>query len=176
MTTTTLLRFSTFFLFVLALSCGKQTKDPAPGNTFDDQVKGCGDFIVNRLIDPDMIVSVWVDQKKIAFSTDFQTFDDVANEDFARVELEQNCDIATVWQETCNDVAYPNNCTSIFWQLTKGKLSFKVSKVLDEYGCSHIYLATVILENAEFKKIGGNETRTFDKIEFNDVTVGWCAG
>lgn len=142
----------------------------------DKNIKGCGDFVVNGLMEDGTILSIRIDNRKILFSTDFQTFDNVADENFATVEIEENCDIEKEWYEVCNDVLSGNSCQSTYWRLTKGKLSFKVSKVLSAYKCNEPYLTTVILENAEFKKDGSDETLVIDKFQFKDVLVGTCAG
>ncbi len=119
---------------------------------------------------------IFIDRKKIGFSTDLQTFENAVAASFATIELEQNCDIEAIWSGVCNDVFQQPDCPSVHWTLTKGKLSFKVNKVPTLPQCNDFYLATVILENAEFQKDNSTETQTFDKIEFKNVQVGWCAG
>ncbi|MFN0214083.1 MAG: hypothetical protein ACKVT2_07490 [Saprospiraceae bacterium] len=163
----------TLLLLALSfLSCEKGKPKP----NIEISTVGCGDFIVYQIIPDDKILSVWIDRDKIAFSKDFQTFDNIATEDFATVEIEQNCDIEAVWYGICNDVFQQPNCQSTFWTLQKGILSFKVSEVPTGPSCTNFYLATVILENAEFKKDNSTETLTFDRVEFNNIGVGWCAG
>lgn len=150
----------------------KQTSTITP----DPNAKGCGDFIVNKIVDSDKIVSIWIDHQKIAFSTDLQVFPEAEKAEFARIELEQNCDIETVWEGVCNDVVQFPNCPSVHWKLLSGSLSFKVSKLPATFECIETYYATVILENAVFQKENSTETLVFGSVAFNNVQVGWCAG
>lgn len=142
------------------------------------ETTGCGNFFVARVIEEDKILSIWIDHEKITFSTDFQVFENAVEENFVVLDLEQNCEIDEIWYGTCNDVAGLSKCSSTHWKPTQGKLSFKVSKVLDFYDCftNELYEATVILEDATFRKEGSNETLSFDNTTFSNVLVGWCAG
>ena len=162
-------------ILLLALAFFSCHKECDKANT-DPNIKGCGDFKVAKIIAEDKILSVWIDRKKIAYSTQFQTFENVANEGFATVKIEQNCNIDAIWSGICNDVFQDPGCPSAHWHLQKGKLSFKVSKVPTASACNDFYLATVMLENAEFKKDSSSETQLINKVEFNNVQVGWCAG
>ena len=167
------LAVQTILLLALAFfSCNKECEK---ANT-DSNIKGCGDFIVAKIIAEDKILSVWIDRKKITYSTQFKTFENIATESFATVEIEQNCNIEAIWYGVCNDVFQDPGCPSTRWTLQKGKLSFKVSKVPTAAECNDFYLATVILENAEFKKDSSNENQLIEIIELKNVQVGWCAG
>lgn len=159
-------------LIVGFFSCEKNDQKP---NT-DKNIKGCGDFVVGKIISADQVLTIWIDRNKIAFSKDFQTFENIAAEDFASVKIEQNCEIDVVWFNLCNDVLDHSSCASIHWTLQSGKLSFKVSEVPTGTSCSNFYLATVHLEQAVFKNDSSGETQTLDSVELNNVQVGWCAG
>lgn len=156
---------------LIVLSC---SKTPEPNSSPD--YKGCGDFIVYKLNGDDKVISVQIDHNKVAFSTDFQTYSNAANLDFATIEMEQNCDAAAIWYVACNDVGRTPSCTSTHWKLVSGELSFKVSKVLASYQCMQSYLATVLLKNAVFQKEGTSEQINMGDINFENIHVGWCAG
>lgn len=164
--------FPLLFLILAFFSCQKADQKPNTDNT----IKGCGDFVVSKIIGEDMVLTISIDRNKIGFSTDLQTFENAVAANFATIEMEQNCDIEAIWYGVCNDVFQQPDCPSVHWTLTKGKLSFKVNKVPTLPQCDDFYLATVMLENAEFQKDNSTETQTFDKIEFKNVQVGWCAG
>ena len=164
--------YALLFLALSSLGCSKswEIRDD------DDTVKGCADFIIYKRIGDDMLLRFWIDQHKIAFSRNFQTFEDISLENFASVELDQSCNVASLWYTACNDVGQNPGCPTTEWKLQKGGLSFKVNKVLQEYHCNEPYTATVILFNATFVKEGTTESRTFDMIELKNVIVGHCAG
>jgi hypothetical protein len=162
-------------ILLLALAFFSCHKECDKANT-DPDIKGCGDFIVAKIIAEDKILEVWIDRNKIAYSTHFQTFENVATEGFATVKIYQNCNIDAIWYSVCNDIFQAPGCPSAHWSLQKGKLSFKVSKVPTAPACSDFYMATVILENAEFKKDSSSETQLIDRIELKNVQVGRCAG
>ncbi len=163
---------SILLLSMVWFSCEKAS-DKA--NT-DPNIKGCGDFIVAKILDEDKIVSAWIDRNKITFKTQFQTFENIVNENFATIKIEQNCNIDAIWYGICNDVFQDPGCPSTDWNLEQGKLSFKVNMVPTGPSGSNFYLATVILENATFKKENSSETLLFDRIEFKNIQVGWQAG
>lgn len=167
-----LLLFSTLLLLNI-LSCKKESDQPNK----DENVKGCGDFIVAKIIEEDKVLTVWIDAKKVSLSTSFQQVEDIAKVDFAQVEIEQNCDVEAIWFGFCNDVFQTPACPSTKWTLQKGKLSFKVNKVPTQPNCRNWYLATVILENAQFTKDStGQQVLTLEREEIKNVQVGWCAG
>lgn len=149
---------------------------PFKNDENDASTKGCGDFYLHKILSDSLIISVHIDHKKIPFSTSFQTFPNVENEDFATIELEETCDVDAVMNNFCNDVLGNVSCESVFWQLKKGVLKFKVSRVLREYKCQESYRATVVLYDAEFVRDSTSETRYFDVIELKNVMVGYCAG
>jgi hypothetical protein len=161
---------SLLFLPLVFLGCNK---NDCKSNE-DKNLKGCGDFFINKIISGDMIASVFIDHTKIAFTEDFQSFEDIAKENFATVEILQNCEIDKVWTGVCNDVFEQTSCANTYWSLQSGKLMFKT----DTENCSgtYPYLATVLLYNAVFQKEGSNETKMFDKIEFFNVPVGFGSG
>jgi hypothetical protein len=138
--------------------------------------KGCGDFMILKKMSVDKMLRVFVNQQKTAFSTNFQVFDQIQNESFAQIELEQNDEFDKIWAQSCNDVAEDLQKPSVIWTLLEGKLSYKVSKVIPNNHCMESYAATVILENAKFKNSENGEIVAFSKIEMNNVFVGWCAG
>jgi hypothetical protein len=142
---------------------------------YDHKTKGCGDFVIKRIIDEDKILSIYIDHKLTTFSTEMQVYENITEEAFAKVQIEQNQDLDALWYSACNDVArYPAQ-PSTDWTLKSGKLSYRVSKVLAEYSCSDLYDATLILENAVFEDGNGNQM-TLPYTIFDRVRVGWCAG
>lgn len=167
------LSLSMLFFSMLVWSCHHSPFNP---NEKDTYTKGCEDFYLHKIISDSLIISINIDHKKIPFSTSFQTFPNIENEDFATIELEETCDGEAVMNNFCNDIWEPVSCESVFWKLKKGQLKFKVNRVLREYKCQDRYKATVILYDAEFVRDNTSEIRYFDVIEFKNVMVGYCAG
>lgn len=164
---TVLLLLAAFAFF----QCDKKTTPPA-----DPTVKGCGDFVVYKKLNSNQMMRIYIDNKITTFSKDLQVFEEIQTAPFASITIEQNNEFDKIWRRACNDVGESLINPSITWTLQKGKLSYKVDKVLAEYGCMESYRATVLLENATFKNNDTGETIDQTKVEMNDVFVGWCAG
>lgn len=138
--------------------------------------KGCGDFVVLQVVAKDLVAQVYFDHKIIKYSTDFQEFTDIIPAGTA-IGISQHCDLENYWANLCNDVLIERCKEQRNWKFTKGKVSYKVSKVFSKYDCAtEMYKANVIVENADFQLENTIETIHFDKIEFKDVEVGWCPG
>ncbi len=161
------------FLALAMLSCKKSNQNDCGTPNPDKNLKGCNDFSVHKRISNDMIASVSIDRDKIAFTENFQSFENIVLETFAEVEITQNCEIQKVWSNLCNDAIDIPNCPITFWKLQSGKLEFKTEGEQCE---GNTYLATVNLYNATFIKDGSTETQTFEKIEFYHVAVGFGSG
>jgi hypothetical protein len=168
-----------FLHFLLAaaflFSCKERSTTTTTPADYDHKTKGCGDFVIKRIIDEDKILSIYINHKLTTFSTEMQVYENIANEAFAKVRIEQNQDLDALWYSACNDVARRPAQPSTNWTLKSGKLSYRVSKVLTEYRCSAVYDATLILENAVFEDGEGNQM-TLPNTTFGRVKVGWIAG
>ena len=137
---------------------------------------GCGDFAAYQVVAKDLVAKVYFDHKNIKYSTDFQDFTDIIPVGVA-IGISQHCDLENYWYSLCNDVLIERCKEQRNWKFTKGKVSYKVSKVLPKYDCAtEMYKANVIIENVDFQLENATETIHFDKIEFKDVEVGWCPG
>jgi hypothetical protein len=169
------MKFLYFFLAAALLSSCKEHVTPTSCIDYDDKTKGCGDFVIMRIIDEDKILSIYIDQRRTTFSTEMQVYENIANEAFATVSIEQNQDLDALWNNACNDLIQTPAQPSTNWTLKSGKLSYKVSKILPEYICNETYDATLILENAVFEDGNGNQI-TLPSTTFGCVMVGWCAG
>jgi hypothetical protein len=137
--------------------------------------RGCDDILVYQVVEKDVVVGVHIDYRKIKFSTDWQTIDDFATETVGEAWATQTSDMVTLWKNTCNDAIYPIS-NEQKWTLTKGKVTFKVDKVIAVYGENYSYNTTVTLENADFQLKNSTTTKHYKKITFNNVAVGWTPG
>jgi hypothetical protein len=171
---------SVFLLITLcfALSCKKEknivitNSDP---NTFE--TKGCGDFWVVAKIDNDKLLNVYISYQKTQFSTEFQTLNLTAIDSIGSVYIEQNDQLEVLWSNACNDVISLPNEPTVEWKIISADvIEYKVNEIVPAYNCMSIYKATIVIENAVFQKENSTQTLTIDKVEMNDVEVGWCAG
>jgi hypothetical protein len=166
-----------FLYFVLAttllFSCKERSTTTTTPADYDDDAKGCRNFDLYKIIEQDKVLSISIDNKLTTFSTEMQVYENIAEEAFATVSIEQNQDLDALWNNTCNGVFLSPSQPSTNWTLRSGKLSYKVSKVLAEYGCSETYDVTLILENAVFEDGNGNQM-TLPYTNFDLVKVGLC--
>jgi hypothetical protein len=167
--------FIFLFLSLLTLTCRDKIEDATTPDT-----KGCGDFSVLLIIDDTTVLTVDIYASRVAFKKSFQTIEDLNASGKGIAYLETTCnkeDVTIIWRNFCNDVFGNTSCGTTKWFLRSGSAQFKVSHVLETYRCSDNYKATVVLENAVFKNQSDSTLiRTFDRLEMNNVSVGFCGG
>jgi hypothetical protein len=141
------------------------------------ETKGCGDFWVMGKLDNDKLLNVVINYQKTQFSTEFQDLNLSEIDTIGRIYIEQNAQLEVLWSNACNDVFSGTNEPTIEWNLIAADvIKYKVNEIVPAYGCMSVYKATIVLENAVFQKENSTQTIKIEKVDMNDVLVGWCAG
>ena len=148
-----------------------------PDLTYTDSANGCGDiFVYKSNSNSSEFITFYIAASEFTLSAEPTTFDLAQLNDKAEARIDVFADAVQNLGEFpyCNDVG-PTAVPTSEWQAVSGTATITISESANTEPCvGEPYQATVKLEDVTFGN--GTETMFLESVEFNNVTVGWCAG
>jgi hypothetical protein len=148
-----------------------------PSLDFSGTEAGCGDIFVYKPNGTNSeFVTFYMTAHAFNLSSEPLTIDLAATGDEVMITIDLYDDSVQTLGEFpyCNDVG-PQAVPQSVWQAVGGSATITVTDGAQTADCNgDPYQTTVRLENVFFRL--GEEEVVLDLVEFNGVTVGWCAG
>jgi hypothetical protein len=178
--------FALASLLVLAAlsACGSPPPEPGVEATatplpfqFIDNADGCGDvFVYKSNAATTEYITAWISARAFGLSSEPTVLDLAESSDDLQVVVDVYSDAVRKVGEFpyCNDTA-PFSEPIAKWRAIAGSATVTLSADPPEFNCAgEIYEATVVLTDLVLTD-GENEI-ALDKVQFENVPVGWCAG
>lgn len=148
-----------------------------PTLQFNGKAEGCGDvFVYKSNAATTEYITAWISGRTYGLSSEEMVFDLAESGDDLRVVVDVYVDAVRNVGEFpyCNDIA-PWAEPVAQWQAVAGTAAITLSTDPPEFNCiGEPYQATVHLRDLVLTD--GEHEMTLDAVEFENVTVGWCAG